>query len=225
MSHECNEIIMPPTTDVEKAVAEIMARFNENGDDEDGYKRHAFWDFYVIGGRFAGSKTEARLDPEALAAFNQWMHDEMVMVRGLQFGKQTLADRATVEKVDAKWCELFPGAGPHCTLFDHSNKRDEALPDDVCKLADLPARLTAFRVIIAGPKFDGKDAWTGPPEAVYMVSTSIWNGVTHVKTAWDGNVAGAVAMFRERLDNYSPAYRACVTPTDEWIAVTVDTHT
>lgn len=221
MSHEHNEIILPPTTDVEKAVAEIMAPFCEHGDDEDRDPRAAFWDYYVIGGRWAGAKTEASLDPDALASFRRWMTDERVMVSGLQMGKQTLADAATVQKVDAKWREMFPGAGPHCTLFDHSNRRDEPLPGDVCKLADLPARLTAFRVVIAGPKWDGKGLM-----AVDMIAERQWNGVTHVKSAWDCNVASAVAAWRERMEKTRSAeYRASATPAADWLVVTVDTHT
>lgn len=221
MSHEHNEIILPPVPDVEKAVAEIMAPFSEHlGEDDEDRNGHPFWDWYVIGGRWAGAKTEAALDPDALAAFNQWMQDEKVMVSVLIAGKQTLADRATVEKVDAKWREMFPGAGPHCTLFDHSAPRGAALPGDVCRLADLPARLGAYRVIIAGPKYDDNGL-----EAVYMVSTRIWNGVSYLDTKWDGNVAGAVAAWREQLDRYAPDYRARVTPAADWLVVTVDTHT
>lgn len=221
MSHEHNEIIMPPTTDVDKAIAEIMAPFCEHASEDDEHDpRGAFWDFYVIGGRFAGSKTEAALDPEALKAFNAWMTAEKVMVKGLVFGKQELADRTTVEMVDAKWREMFPGAGPRCTLFKHSNTGDEPLPGDVCRFADIPERATAWRVLIAAPDHEGKKL-----EAVYMVSQRAWNGVTHIKTEWDGTVHGALKMFAEHAKHYAPAYAERITPRADWLAVTVDTHT
>lgn len=49
------EVIMPPTTNVEGALEKIMAQFDENNEDAS----HAFWDWYVIGGRFFWRKANA----------------------------------------------------------------------------------------------------------------------------------------------------------------------
>ena len=108
MHYHC-EIIIPPVADVSAALDAILAPFNENDDEESG--RNGFWDWYVIGGRYSGRKAEAHLDPDALGAFQKWMAAESVMVSGVVFGKQELADPATVQKVDAKWREMFPGQG------------------------------------------------------------------------------------------------------------------
>lgn len=221
MSHEHNEIILPPVADVEKAVAQIMSPFNERSDDEDHDPRGAFWDWYQLGGRWSGCKTEAALDPEAIAAFNAWLHAEKVMVKGMVCGKQELADATTIAKVDAKWREMFPGAGEHCIMFQHASPGNRGtLPGDICTLAELPERLNAFRVIIAGPLNDGSGL-----EAVDMISDSVWNGVRHVKTAWDGKVVNAVDAWRKTLELYSDSYRKNNTPQPDWLVVTVDTHT
>jgi len=65
--HSLLEIIMPPTDDVEGAIATIMAPFNEQPDeDQEDVSSYTFWDWYVIGGRFSGSKLQSRLDPEKI---------------------------------------------------------------------------------------------------------------------------------------------------------------
>lgn len=208
------EVIIPPTDDVEKSVKEVMARFDENGDDGPG-----FWDWYVIGGRWAGYKSELSLDQEALATFRQWLTDEKVMVKGVQFGKQELSDSETTAKVDAKWRELFPGAGEQCTLFAHSNDQyREWLPGDVLRLGDLPVGLTAERVIFARANDDGT------VEAEHMLHRDFWNGVSHVKTAWDGTFASALDEYREGLRKCRAEYAQKHNPTDDWLAVTVDYH-
>lgn len=219
MSHEHNEIIMPPTSDVDAAIGAVMAPFSEHVD-EDADTRFSFWDWYVIGGRWSGAKTESHLDPDDLESFNKWMVDEKVMVSALQFGKQTLADESTKQKVDAKWRELFPDAGPRCTLFDHSNARNRALPGDVCRLYEVSERLTAFRVVIAGPRYTGEGL-----EAVDRIERTMYNGTWFVDTAWDGNVLGAVERFRERAQRMLEEYRERVMPRHDWLVVTVDSHT
>lgn len=56
MHYHC-ETIMPPVKDVEIAVENILNPFNENVPESADYDpRDAFFDFYSIGGRFAGAK-------------------------------------------------------------------------------------------------------------------------------------------------------------------------
>lgn len=214
------EVVIPPTTDIESAVAQVMKPFNENLDDEDeDVGPNGFWDWYVIGGRWAGYKSELQLDEDKLAEFRAWLIDESVMVKSFQAGKQQLADNETIAKVDAKWREMFPNAGEKCTLFSHSNNQyNEALPADVCRLSDVPGGLIASRVIFAMPNDDG----TLRPE--YMAQSDYWNGCNFVKSAWDGKFESALSEYKQRLSRYSPEYKEKTTPTDDWLVVTVDYH-
>lgn len=221
--HSHLEIIMPPTDDIEAAIKSIMAPFSENDEDAS----HAFWDFYVIGGRWAGSKLKASLSKEKIDKFYEWLQEEKVTVAGFQAGKQEISPSSQIPKVDAKWNETFPSAEfTKCPLFAHSNDQynSESLIDgDVCSLLDLPDVMECSHVIIAKPSYDdGK--WTGPLEAEYMLQESIWNGVTHVDTKWDGKLSTALAMYADRIKDYKAEYLEVVTPKADWLVVTVDYH-
>ena len=220
MHYSC-EIIIPPNNDVRSAVAQILAPFDENGRDEYGEpNRYAFWDFYVIGGRYAGRKTEAFIDPAELAEFYAWMKANKVLVQGFVSGKQTLADIKTERLVDDKWRAMFPGKGEKCILFSHSNDQyHEALPGDICRLGDAPETYKASRVIIAGLQYSGRGL-----EAKFMVETEYYNGVSHLDTEWNGNVRGAVAAYISSAWRSQPEWREKNMPTDDWMAITVDYH-
>lgn len=237
MSHYHLEIIMPPTDDIEGAIKSILAPFDENGKDEDGdNNKHAFWDFYVIGGRWAGDKEKQKLDPEKLKAFYTWCDEEKITVSGLTCGKQELSPATQIPKVDAKWNELFPatdGSQPHCPLFKHSNNQyakgtDGALNGDITLLKDSLDTVCA-RVIIAGPSYnheerDADNPYTGPYEANYMISDDVWNGVTWITVDWDKTVKSAVAKYKDKIESYKDTYREMFTPKDDWLCVTVDYH-
>ena len=206
------EVIMPPTSDVQKALEDILAPFNENSEDRTG----AFWDWWVIGGRWSGAKRKATFPKDKLADFQQWLKDEGITVSGIQWGKQELSPAYQIPKVDAKWQEMLGVTGP-CTLFRHANKHSDTLDGDVCTLGEVRDD-TASRVIIAGPAFDGG------VEACYMVEREYWNGVSHVKTVWDGEVRSALAMWRDKLAQCNAEWREARTPTEDWLVVTVDYH-
>lgn len=225
------EIVMPPVDDIEAAVASIMAPFSEcpeDGDD-DSDTRNSFWDWYVIGGRWAGAKLMARYDKAKMDEFYAWLKAEGVTVSGVTCGKQTLRPASQIPKVDAKWAEMFPSdiAIP-CPIFDHSSPKfadglNGTLPGDVLPLAQVPEKLTCCRVIFAAPSYnDG--AYTGPLKAEFMCSQEIWNGVNWLKTEWDGNFSTAVAMCVDRCARYLDEHRELVTPKDDWQVVTVDYH-
>lgn len=216
---------MPPTEDIEAAVKSILEPFNENGKDEEGNDHsHAFWDWWVIGGRWSGQKLVEQFDKEKVAEFEKWLQDEKVTVSGVQFGKQQIQPSDQIPKIDAKWNEMFPmpnGELVPCPLFQHSGK---SLPGDVLPLSESKGA-TASVVIFAGPDFDSEtDDYTGPPEAKFMLFKQIWNGVTHQDTTWNGSLSSALDMHLENLEQYSDAYRAIATPNDGWIVVTVDYH-
>lgn len=202
------EIILPPTDDPEGAVKQIMEPFYEGG--EENYK--AFWDWYVIGGRWSGSKARARLDPERVEAFVDELKARKVTVSGVTAGKQSLSPASQVPEVDALWREWFPESGLEaCPIFEHAGDR---LLDDICRLGDTPLGMKVERVIVAGPQWG--DA-TGL-RAAWMAEVSCWNGVNHIATVWDGSIRAALELYREQS-------RQGADVTDDWLTVTVDYHT
>lgn len=229
--HHHLEVVIPPTMNIEEAITSILKPFDENGDDEDGYKKHAFWDFWSIGGRFAGTKLLAQYDKEKLDAFYQWLRDEHVTVAGLVCGKQEISPASQIPKVDAKWNEMFPSNEfLPCPLFRHSNDQygkglSGTLPADVQRLSDVPAALECDHVIIAKPSYDSTtETFTGPLQAEFMLKEDAWNGCNHMKVDWDGKLHSAVQKFRERAESYTEEFKARALPQPDWLVVTVDYH-
>lgn len=213
------EIIMPPTENVAEAVEKIMKPFSENSDDE--YQRkYAFWDFYVIGGRWAGEKMRVAFDQDKLRAFDDALREKNVTVSGVQAGKAKLEPASQIEMVDALWREYFPEAGDVCPLFAHYNdqyKHSDGHPD-IMPLKDVPARLSAERVIVAAPNYNGEI------EAEFMISASQYDGVTYIKTEWDGKFQSALEKHAEKISRYSLEAKERYTPTEDWLVITVDYH-
>jgi len=212
------EIIMPPTSDIDAAVTKIMAPFDENGDekDEDFSRRNAFWDFWVVGGRWSGQKVLAVFGEDRIEAFNAVLDKRHVTISGIRFGKPTLKPESQQAMVDALWAEMFPDAPmTQCPLFDHAKGES----GDVMLLRDTPRMMKCEHVIVAGPNYTGEKI-----ETLHMLRGSIWNGVTHQETAWDKTIHGALAEFSERLASYKFEYAQTRSPTDDWISVTVDYH-
>jgi len=227
MHYHC-EIVIPPTDDVASAVASVMAAFDENGKDEDGERNsHAFWDFYVIGGRWAGTKAMAKFDKAKIEEFEAWMTAEKLTVSGLRAGKQRLSPDSQRAKVDDKWNEMFPSEKfVPCPMFAHSNDQYAkagplagAIDGDVMRLGDLPPGLECGHVIVAGPRYDG----TGL-HAKFMLKDDAWNGVNFMKVDWDGTVTSALAKYAEKIRDYQDEFREKATPTADWLVVTVDYH-
>jgi len=225
MHHHC-EIVIPPTTDIEAAVAQIMAPFDENKRDGEDQRSPAFWDWYVIGGRWAGRKLLASYDEAKIDEFYAWCTTEKITVSSFQAGKQKLQPESQETKVDAKWNEMFPSEHLiKCPVFAHSNDQygkgfASALPDDVMLLMDVPARLKCTRVIFAEPSY--KDDGTIEPE--FMLVDSQWNGCNYMDVDWDGTFAQAHAKFLEKCKHYTEEAREKKLPKDNWLVVTVDYH-
>lgn len=226
MHHHC-EIVIPPTADIEGAIAQIMKPFDENKREGEDARGTAFWDWYVIGGRFAGHKLIATYDEAKIDEFYAWLTAEKVTVSNFQAGKQKLHPESQEAKVDAKWNEMFPSQEPiKCPLFAHSNdqyargKKNGTLPDDVMLLMDVPTRLKCTRVIFAEPSY--KDDGTLDPE--FMIVDSQWNGCNYMDVKWDGTFADARAQFMEKCKHYTEEAREKKLPKDNWLVVTVDYH-
>lgn len=220
--HYLVEIILPlmEREKVAEAVATVLAPFNENDEEASD----AFWDWYVIGGRWAGAKTEAMLDPEKLEQFNAKLKEMEVKVHGLIAGKQTLVDEF-VEPVDALWREMFPGAGDKCILFDHAHDKysgDGGLPGDICLLSEVPDGHTASRVMFCSYNYENKLT------CEEMLCKEVWNGVTFQDTNFDGRVKQAIEWRNERLSgrSYKEEYveRNLINDKSKWLCISVDIH-
>lgn len=218
------EIVMPPTEDIKAAVSKIMAPFDENHEEgEDHDSRHAFWDFWVIGGRFAGTKVQASYDPQRLEFFHEALKERKVTVSGMTWGKQELQPTSQIPMVDALWKEFFPQfKGEHCPLFNHSNNQyssESLLPEDVSLFKDVVPTMKCSRIIFAGLNYKTELA------AIQMYQTDFWNGVSWQDSKWEGDFSEAVKMFNEGLEHYKDEYKEKVTPKPDWLVVTVDYHT
>jgi len=227
------EIVIPPTMDIEAAVTAVMKPFDANPDEEseDDSTHNAFWDFWVIGGRWAGHKLLAKYDEAKIDAFYKWLRTEEFTVSAVRSGKQQLSPESQIPKVDAKWNEMFPSAEfIPCPLFQHSNNQfgeglSSTLPQDVSRLSEVLPGLRCSRVIFAKPSYDSETKeLTGPLKAAWMICEEQWNGCNHMKVDWDGTFADALEKYRESLKMYREEYAAQVAPQDNWLVVTVDYH-
>lgn len=219
--HYTLEVIMPPTDDIEASLEQVMKQFDEcPEDDEDGYAKYGFYDYYVIGGRWSGRKVKAMLDEKKLDEFYERLKEEKITVHGVTFGKQELNPSSQIPFVDNLWNEYFPESPLKvCPLFRHSNSDEKTLYGDICKIGEIPERLTASRVIIAAPNYDGTKL-----EAKFMIEDSYYNGVQWRDTQWDGNVLGCLDAYKDMIKNYQEDYRKKHEPHPDWICVTVDYH-
>ena len=215
--HYHMEIIMPPMAHVNvvKTIAEVMEPFNENNESEEA-SSFQFWDWYQIGGRYSGYKTEVSVPKDQLDAFFEALKIRDVTVSGITFGKQKIMPESQIPMVDTLWREICPGYGEVCPIFDHFGQTEH--PEDTCTIDSLPENLIAEAVMIVGPDFDGKMV------ANYLIHQEYWNGVAYIKTIWDGTVKSAIKMYEEKVKNYNKDYAEKIAVKPEWISVTVDYH-
>jgi len=224
MHYHC-EIIMPKTEDIGQAIASIMAPFSENKESTDEFTGSEFWDFYVIGGRWAGTKETCAYDENKIEAFFKALREKNITISALQFGKQSIKPASQIPMVDKVWNTFFPtenGEIVPCPFFNHSNNQfdsDDLISCDICRVEEIPESLNCSRVIIAGPSYDGKKT-----EATFMICDSQWNGVNLMPIDWDGNVKTAIKMFEKHSQHYRDEYRKIISPKKDWLCITLDYH-
>lgn len=224
MHYHC-EIIMPKTADISKSIEEILLPFSENDEENENHSGRSFWDSFVIGGRWAGAKERCTYPAALLEKFYVKMKENKITVSGLQAGKQSIEPKSQIPLVDEIWNEFFPteaGEIVACPLFAHSNNQydsNDLLSCDICRVDEIPEKLTCSRIIIAGPTYDDNGM-----EATFMLCDSMWNGVNHVDTTWDGKALSAITDWSKKLENYNKEYAEKFSPMEDWICVTVDYH-
>jgi len=216
---------MPKTKNIEEAIETIMKPFSKNNKDTDGPTGNEFWDFYVIGGRWAGSKEICGYDENKISEFYKALRDKKITISGLTFGKQSVDPPSQIPIVDQLWNEFFPtenGEIIPCPKFSHSNNQYDSgdfISCDICLVEEIPEKLFCSRIIIAGPSYDDTII-----EAKFMLCESQWNGVNHMPIDWNGSVKTAINMFEKNCKNYNEDYRKKVLPKPDWLSITVDYH-
>jgi len=217
--HYLLEIILPnKTADIKQAVSEIMDPFDENGEDS----ANAFWDFYSIGGRFAGQKLIHTFEKDKLDKFYELLKENKITVSSVQCGKQEINPKSQIPLVDKLWNDLFPeNDGRSCPIFNHSNSQyDEygIICGDIMPVKEC-LDFECKHVIIANIK-----EYSGKYEAEYMLQDSIWNGVVHQETTWDGKIGSCVDMFIDQIKTYREEYVRKFSNIHNWLSITVDYH-
>lgn len=204
--HYVCEIIMPPTDNVEEAVTKAMKEFDENEGDTSKY---AFWDFWVIGGRYSGHKLSFKYPKDQLEAFYAELQKREVKVSSVVCGKQSLLPEF-IPAVDKLWSEMVPGFGNVCPLFDHFNDQyvnSDRYPD-IALLEETPLNTTCCRVMILGEDF----------KPVFMLCEDYYNGVNFQDTKWDRTLGHAIELW----NNHYSFKDGLVS--DDSLVVTVDYH-
>jgi hypothetical protein len=221
MHYHC-EIIMPPSKNIQETIEKILEPFCEHNEERTG---NEFWDYFVIGGRWAGTKQTCQYDAEKIEKFYQDLRDKKITVSGIQMGKQELKPASQIPMVDELWNKYFPtedGTITACPMFAHSNNQfdsNDLISCDISRFDEIPDGLTASRVIFAAPDYEGKRI-----EGKFMLCEDQWNGMNHMPISWDGKVKSAIDMYLKSLSNYTDEYREKYTPEESWICVTVDYH-
>lgn len=211
------EIIMPPTGEIEAAISEILAPFDENLDrGDENANGYPFWDWWQLGGRWSGNKLLDILGRDRIDEFHAILNENHVTVSSLQFGKPTLNPVSQVSLVDRLWRDHFADAPTlECPLFDHVKQA----VGDVMRLANTPARVSCSHVIIAGPGWKA-----GTLQAQTMLTQDIWNGVSIQPTRWDGTLGAALEVHAKSIESTREDLRVARTPQPDWLVVTVDYH-
>lgn len=225
MSHYILELIIPPTNAAQPAIEEVLKPFDENYEDEEGWRNpHSFWDFYVIGGRWSGHHLESSIDKDQKKKFFDELEQRKVTVSGLRMGKQELQPADQIPMVDALWRQYFPESELKvCPFFKHFGDQYAHSCMDIDMLGNVPLdKIKCSRMIIAGPHWNDDSKL----EAKWMIEESIWNGCNYQDTGWDGLVSTGLEMQRAYLEmqQRKEDYLKKHIPTDDWLIATIDYH-
>lgn len=221
--HYMMEAIIHPdfADDIEGTLENVLRKYDQSYEDEDGYVNpNAFFDWYVVGGRFSNEKLIQQFDSKKLQAFYDALKEKKVTVSAIMAGKQEISPASQIPMVDSLFREFFPDWEGSCPLFNHASEQYESNYNfpDVCRLDQVPPDYNCYHVIVVGKNYIGE------PSIVTMLLREIWNGVTFQDTTWSGKMMDAVDLHLGRLSLYKDEYGENNTVTGDWLAVTVDYH-
>src|SRR5262249_42407389 len=172
MAHSlCEAIVPPPRPEhgsdyVDWSVYQVMTSLAREGDE-----RPDWWDSYLIGGRWSGQHVLAGLPEDKLKEFREELKRRQLPVSCVRFFEEELNSKEHEASADALWREFFPGAGDKCLLLypPGSPWLDSV---DVMPVGQLPKRLSAATLIVAGPDWSDKHEL----RARFMLHMEVWNG-------------------------------------------------
>lgn len=238
MSHYHLEMILPPVADVEKSVAQILKPFDESEEDEDGYSKYAFWDWYVIGGRWSADHVLSAISEKRMEAFQADVPKYTVsgvMTAGGYYEKPAGPDNPPdiVDRLVKVWKQHFPEFADLCPfwgLTDQYNKQGHVA--DICRVDQLSDAQSCARLMIV-------TTFEGELRLEKMLQTDFWNGVSWCESGWDGSVLQVIKAhnedIRQRRDRIKDAperaldwwqkYGQHMIVRDDYLAVTIDYHT
>ena len=203
MSHYHVELILPPTPrfEIRERVLEILLPLRK-GDDEATWPADPLFDWYKIGGRFAGTKHGLRCDPERRRKFYEELYsDEFTSDDDLS--KLGFWGDDQLPAVNALWRKWFPEDEVGiCPFIGPYPTRDQ----DICRVDRISDELKADTVVV------GNEA----NQVVLRLKTEIWDSIKRkfIDTGFDGSVLDALRRCRA----------AGVEPAGDWLAVTLDCH-
>ena len=212
------EVVIPPTDDVETAVADAMATFHVTND----RCTDRFWESYVIGGRWSSVKLESMLEASRFQSFMDDL-DRYPVEADVSPGELPKIVRPRDRrKVDRVWRKWFPTLSVDvCPYFQHFQARysGRAVWPNVVKVGELGPVLRASRTLIVVPTSIGDLNATGPVVFALFIA-----GVTGGRDApWDGDVNRAIREHGEMCRASDGAGKFdLVAPVDDWLVVTVD---
>lgn len=204
MSHYHVELILPPTPRLgwalEERILEILLPLRK-GDDEATWPADPLFDWYKIGGRFAGTKHGLRCDPERRRKFYAALYSEAFATD--EFTKLGFWGDNQLPAVNALWRTWFPedevGICPFIGPYPTGDQ-------DICRVDRIPDELKADTVVV------GNEA----NQVVLRLKTEIWDSARRrfLDTGFDGSVLNALRQCRAQG----------VALAGNWLAVTLDCH-
>ena len=211
--HYQAEVVLPPTNLISKRLETILGPYQEEREYND--ESTAFWDWFVIGGRFSGKKIVDTLSAAKIRKFYEVIRERKITFCGLVCGKHEVEPESQIPEVDALWNEMFPDTFVHCPLFQHSGT---SLNGDIQLLGEVNGDISMSRFIVSGCKSESIS---------FMLSDSFYNGVNHENTVWSAGgctFSNAMELLNEYLELHDKEWAAKARPKDDWLVVTVDYH-
>ena len=204
MSHYHVELIMPPTPwfAIEDRVLDILLPLRK-GDDEETWPADPLYDWYKIGGRFAGTKYGLGCDPKRLRKFYEELYSEAFATDVTVIGGARFWSDSDLPKVNALWRKWFPedevGTCPFIGPYPTGEQ-------DICRVDRIPDELAADAVVV------GNEA----DQVVFRLAIEIWDSARQEfqRTGFDGSVPDALRRCRAQG----------IEPAGDWLAVTLDCH-
>ena len=225
--HEHLEMFLPPqaSENIEVWITNLLTPFAVHYKDEQygDPNPYAFYDYYRIGGGYAGRHLLQRIDPDGSRTREIWA-DYRALFDNQKH--RDLDDEAVELRHRNLWRNHFPDGGPICPLFQ-SNVKVES---DICLVGELAPGLTAARMFVAQNR-NGDTAGELPEHlnmhsvCFYMLCVEVWNGANLQRTDWNGLVSDGIERQQAHVrQHYRQEFYQDYAINDDWLVATIDYH-